>query len=84
VIFVTLYVNGTKWARWAKILAGSTTDAKVLVDRGYLARFQVAIIRKNHRDGSRRAVTLAVAAIHIVGEDDTILAIPLGVTDLDR
>ena len=56
----------------------------MLVYRWYLARFQVAIIRKNHRDSARRAVTLAVATIDIVCENDTVFAIPLRVANLYR
>ena len=79
----TFHIDSTEWTCRAEILARSATDATVLVDCRYLARTAVVLVQRYHSNGARWAVTLAVAAIYVIGDDHTILSNPYSVTDSD-
>ena len=82
VLFMTFYINRAEGACRAQVFAGTATDAACLVDRGDIDRVFVVGIERHHLDGTCRAVTFAVAAIHVVGHADAVVLQPHGMTNL--
>ena len=81
---ITLDVNRAEWTRRAEMLARTATDAEALVYGRDLTRLGICGIERHHSDSLGGAMALAVAAILIVRNNDTILLHPYGVTDLNR
>ena len=78
------HVNRTERTRRAKVLTSAATDATLGVDNRNLQRFRVALLRRNHLYGSRRAMARTVTALHAVGQGDTVILYPYRMPDLDR
>ena len=81
---ITLYINSAERTRRTQVLARTTTDAERIVYGRNKARLGIGWIKRHHSDGLCGAVTLAVAAINIVGYNDTVLLHPYSVTNLNR
>ena len=79
--FMSFHIDGTEGAGRTEVLAGTATDATLGVDNGYLHRMLVGGITGHHLDGSRRTMAGAVAALHPVGQRNTVFPDPYGMTD---
>ena len=66
------------------MLTRTASDATLLVDYGYLARFLVFVIRQNHSDCTCGAMFGAVATINIVRNYDAVALYPYSVANLNR
>ena len=80
--FISFHINGAKRSGRAKVFAGTAADALVFVHGWHLHR-TVRTFVVNHLDGSRRAMSCAVAATDTVSQDDAIFLNPHGMTDMD-
>ena len=76
--FIPFNINRAEWAGGAEVLAGTAADALVLIDGGHLMAFVV-----NHLDGSRGAMTGAVAARNAIGQNNAVVLHPNGMADMD-
>ena len=79
--FIPLHVNRAKRSGRAEVLTGTAADAFVLI---YGRHFDGAVraFVVDHHDGSCRAMAFAVAATHAIGQYDTVVLDPHGVTDM--
>ena len=66
VIFVSFDIDRTERTRRAKVFARAAADAPLFVHNGDFRRIRRIGIGRNHRNGSRRTMASAVAAIHPV------------------
>ena len=80
--FIPFYINRAERTGRAEVLAGTTADALVLVHGRHLYCAVRAFV-VYHLDGSRRAVTCAVAAADAIGQHHTIVLDPYGMTHMD-
>ena len=80
--FISFHINRAERSGRAEVLAGAAADAFVFVHGRDLHR-SVRTFVVYHLDGSRRAVTGAVAAADAVGEHHAVLLDPYGMTDMD-
>ena len=79
---IPLHINRAERSGRAEVLAGAAADAFVFVHGRHLHR-SVRTFVVYHLDGSRRAVTGAVAAADAVGKHYAVLLDPYGMTDMD-
>ena len=77
VYFVSFDIDSGEGSCGAYILTLAASDTFLLVHGGHFALFGL-----NHHDGVHRAVSCAVAAADMVGEDDAVLFDPHGVSYL--
>ena len=77
------HVDGAHRTTWAKGLAHAATDTHLLIHHRNLLRLRVVGIDGDHRDGTRRTMPLAVAAVLVVTYDNTELTRPYRMADLD-
>ena len=75
-----LNVYRTERTRRTQVLACSATDATLSVDDRNLRRLFVLGIHVYHQYGSRRTVTGTVATFNSIGNRQTILLNPYGMT----
>ena len=80
--FITFHVNRAKRSGRAEVLASTTADALVLVNGRHLHLAIWAFI-VYHLDGTSGAMTCAVAATDAVGQYDTVVFDPYGMTYMD-
>ena len=80
--FVSFHVNCAERSGRAEVLAGTAADAFVLVHgrHMYLAIWAFIV---HHLDGTSGAVACAVAATDTVGQYDTVVFDPYGMTYMD-
>lgn len=81
---MSFYVDGTERTGGTEILAGSATNAALCIDNRNLHRFGIVGIGRYHEDSSRRAVAGTVATFYTVGQGNTVLLHPYGMTDTGR
>ena len=79
---MALYVDGAEGVGGAEVLASSATNALCLVDSGDHHRHLIIGIKWFHLNGSSRTVAFAVAAFYSVGNGNTVLFNPYGMSDL--
>ena len=79
---IPLHVNRAERSGRAEVFAGTAADASVFVHGRHL-HLSVRAFVVYHLDGSRRAVTGAVAAADAVGEHHAVLLDPYGMTHMD-
>ena len=84
VIFVSFDIDRTERTRRAKVFARAAADAPLFVHNGDFRRIRRIGIGRNHRNGSRRTMASAVAAIHPVRKRHAVLFHPDGMADLNR
>ena len=80
--FVSFHVNCAERSGRAEVLAGTAADASVLVDGRHLYLAIWAFI-VYHLDGTSGAVSCAVAATDAIGQYDTVVFDPYGMTYMD-
>ena len=80
--FVSFHMNRAERSGGAKVFAGTTADAFILVHGGYFHR-AVRAFKVHHLDGSRRAMTGTVAARNAVSQDHAIVLNPHSMADMD-
>ena len=81
---MSLYIDGTVGTCRTQVLTGTAADAALHIDDRDVARAGIALVGGYHLDSSRGAMTLAVAAVDIIGEYDTVLTNPYGMPHLSR
>ena len=81
--FVALHVDRTQRTARAQRLARAAADAHLLVDHGDLLGSRVVGIQRNHRDGTRRTMPCAVAALLTVTDGHAELTRPYRMAYLD-
>lgn len=77
---VSLDVYRTERTCGTKVLACPATDATLSVYHRNLGRLIVIGINMHHKDGSRRTVARTVATFNSIGNRQTILLNPYGMT----
>ena len=80
--FIPFHVNCAKRSGRAEVLAGTAADAFVLVNGRHLYLAIWAFI-VYHLDGTSGAMTCTVAATDAVGQYDTVVFDPYGMSDMD-
>ena len=80
--FVPFHINRAKRSGRAEVLTGTAADAFVFVHGGHLYRAVWTFV-VHHLDGTRGAVTGAVAAADAVGQHHAVLLDPHGMADMD-
>ena len=78
---VAFHVYRAKRSGRAEVLTGTAADAFVLIHGRHLYLAVRAFV-VDHHDGSCRAMMFAVAATHTVGQYDTVVLDPHGVTNM--
>jgi len=81
---VSFHVNGAEGSGRADILTFAASDTALLVNSGHLHCPSVRRGMLYHLDGIRRAMLGARAAMVAVGNRDTVLLKPYGVTDMNE
>ena len=80
--FIPFHVNRAKWSGRAEVFAGTAADAFVLVHgRHFDSAVRAFVV--NHHNGSCWAMAFAVAAADTIGQYDTIIFNPYGMTHMD-
>lgn len=79
--FVAFHINRAERSGRAEVLASTAADACLSVDDRN-ARSIGSVGRFHHLNGAHRAVAGAVSAFDTIGERDTVVTYPHGVSDL--
>ena len=79
--FIPFHINRAERSGRAEVFAGAAANAFDLVHGRHLHRAVRAFV-VHHRDGSRRAVAGAVTTAYAIGQNDTVVFDPNGVTDM--
>lgn len=80
--YIAFHIDGTERTCWAEMLTGTAPDALDLVDGRHHDGLAVMLVF-NHLDGTSRAVSSTIAAADTIGEDDTVVFYPNGMTHMD-
>ena len=80
--FMAFYVDGREGSCRTQVLTGTTAYATVLVDSRYVGRCLVVWVAGHHLDGANRTVAGTVAALYPIGQWNTVLLNPYGMTYL--
>ena len=82
--FMAFYIDGREGTCRTQVLTGTTAYATVLVDSGYIGRLLVVGVAGHHLDSIYGTVACTIAALHTIGQWDTILLNPYCMTNLCR
>ena len=75
------HIDGTERSGRAQVFTRAATDTPLGIDDRNLDGVRVTAVRGNHQYGSRRAMAGTVATIYAIGQRNTVLFYPYGVTD---
>ena len=78
---MSFHIDGTERSGRAQVFTCAATDTPFGIDDRNLDGTRVIAVRGNHQYGSRRAMAGTVATIHAIGQRNTVLFYPYGVTD---
>ena len=78
---MSFHIDGTERSGRTQILTCTATDTPFGIDDRNLDRARVTAVRGNHQYGSRWAMAGTVATIYAIGQRNTVLFYPYGVTD---
>ena len=81
--FYSVDSDCAQWTGWTEMFAGSAAYALLFDDGRYHEAVRVLWICPDHRDGSDRAVTCAVAAADFVSVHDAVVKAYHCMSDLD-
>ena len=78
---MSFHIDGTERSGRTQILTCAATDTPFGIDDRNLDEARVIAVRGNHQYGSRWAMAGTVTTIHAIGQRNTVLFYPYGVTD---
>ena len=78
---MSFHIDGTERSGRAQVFTCAATDTPFGIDDRNLDGARVIAVRGNHQYGSRRAMAGTVTTIHAIGQRNTVLFYPYGVTD---
>jgi hypothetical protein len=80
---MSFHVNGRQGSSRTKILAGTTTNATLHVDRRDEWRVIIILVERHHLYGPHGAMPGTISTLHLVGDSHAVFLHPYGMSDLD-
>lgn len=80
---MTFYIDGTERTGRTEILAGTASDAALVVYNRYFGGIRIVFVRWYHLYCPDRAVSGTVATFDTIGQRHTIFLYPYGMSYLD-
>ena len=79
---VSFYIDSRERTCGTQIFAGATAYAACIIDSRNVGRCLVVGVAGHHLDGANRTVAGTIAALYPVGQWNTVLLNPYGMTNL--
>jgi hypothetical protein len=81
---MSLYIDSAIGTCRTKVFTCATAYAALGIDYRYLMRTWIVLIRRHHLYRSCRTMTLTIAAMYVISNDNAVLAYPYGMAYLHR